>query len=318
MPWASHKCVLCPQEAKPLKSVENRSWNIWYILQEWIQIGIYLKGYLWFFQVVGKCPVTLNLDSLWALNKQNCQYVLGLRDTFCRWLGTENKYEISSLPEQFVHPEQHKPCVGNSLCHLLCCNSLLSELYVLQPIFVIFLSNRYGCPCCPFWWCFGRCPSGVSRSRERLSSVHFVFSSCALGGLARVAQAGLRLWGGHSLPAATVSLQCSPGSTERATESCRGKGLKGFPFTLCKYTGNTWKRKGCQECCWEEGQLFVFCPPTEYNLFKYLHVLLLKDFLFCAFLVIKLWMVEMERFVIANSSTCSDVEKKILLFYLLR
>lgn len=52
-------------------------------------------------------PVTLkqNLDSLRALNKQNCQYVLGLRDTFFWWLGTENKYEISSLPEQFVHPE---------------------------------------------------------------------------------------------------------------------------------------------------------------------------------------------------------------------
>lgn len=28
LPWTSHKCVLCPQEAKPLKSVENRSWNI--------------------------------------------------------------------------------------------------------------------------------------------------------------------------------------------------------------------------------------------------------------------------------------------------
>lgn len=159
---------------------------------------IYLKGYLWFFQVVAKCPVTWkqNFDSLWALNKQNCQYVLGLRDTFCWWLGTENKYEISSLPEQFVHPEQHQQ---------------------------------------------------------------------------------------HSLPAATLSLQ--PLEHRNSTESCRGKGLKSFPFTLCKYTRNTWKRKGCQECCWEEGQLFVFCPPAEYNLFKYLHVLSVKDFLSCTFLV---------------------------------
>lgn len=68
-----------------------------------------------------------------------------------------------------------------------------------------------------------------------------------------------------------------------------GKGLKSFPFTSRKYERNTWK--GCQECCWEEGQLFVFCPPPEYNLFKYLHVLLLKDFFFFPIL---LWLLSYE------------------------
>lgn len=82
-----------------------------------------------------------------------------------------------------------------------------------------------------------------------------------------------------------------PGSTETASESWRGKGLKSFPFTLRKYARNTWKRKGHQECCWEERQLFVFCPPTEYNLFKYLHVLLLKDF---PFLPVLFWLLSYE------------------------
>lgn len=69
----------------------------------------HLESHLWLLQVVSKPPVTLeqNFVSLLALNKQNCQYVLGLRDTFFWLLGTENKYEISSLPKQFVHPEQH-------------------------------------------------------------------------------------------------------------------------------------------------------------------------------------------------------------------
>lgn len=68
-----------------------------------------LKGYLQLLQIVSKGAVTLkqNLYLLWALNKQNCQFVLGLGDTFRWWLGTENKYEISSLSEQFVHPEHH-------------------------------------------------------------------------------------------------------------------------------------------------------------------------------------------------------------------
>lgn len=121
--------------------------------------------------------------------------------------------------------------------------------------------------------------------------------SPAVCGLTRGVQVGPRLRGAHSLGAARSHFVTAvqplelPGSTEIATESCRGKGLKSFPFTFGKYTRNTWKRKGCQECCWEEGQLFVFCPPTEYNLFKYLHVLLLKDF---PFFPVLFWLLSYE------------------------
>lgn len=207
------------------------------------------------------------------------------------------------------------PCVGSSLCHLLCCNSLLNELYVLELIFVIFLCNRCGCSCSPFWCCFGGCPSEVNRSSERLSycSVHVVFSrlqlccgspgrdlegqSPAVCGLARGA-------GGAEAPGSTFPASCHfgtalqpwdlrlPGSTETAPESCRGKGLKSFPFTLRKHTRNTWKRKGCQE--WNavgRRDSCLFCPPTEYNLFKYLHVLLLKDF---PFFLVLFWLLSHE------------------------
>lgn len=95
-----------------------------------------------------------------------------------------------------------------------------------------------------------------------------------------------------------------------------GKGLKGLPFHLTQICKKYVHKNGMvhRECCWEEGELFVFCLPPKYNLFKYLHDLLLKGFLsFPTHLwFIKLWMGERERFVIANSSSLS--KKCIVLF----
>lgn len=68
----------------------------------------------------------------------------------------------------------------------------------------------------------------------------------------------------------------------------------------------------------QEGQLFVFYPPPEYNLFKYLHDLLLKGFPFFIVLlwfIMKLGMEKRERFVTVPSST---LLKKICFLYTLR
>lgn len=98
-------------------------------------------------------------------------------------------------------------------------------------------------------------------------------------------QVGLRLRGAHSQGIHSwqvPGLSLEPAAAWQHRNShwkLEGKRVKELPFHLKQICKNIWKRKGHQECCWEEGQLFVFCPPTEYNLFKYLHVLLLKDFL---------------------------------------
>lgn len=84
---------------------------------------------------------------------------------------------------------------------------------------------------------------------------------CTLGqspglcGPTRWVQAGLRLTG-STFPWNTqlaglrfvTGVQPSdvqlPGSTEIATEGWRGKGLKSFPFTLCKYARHTREKEG--------------------------------------------------------------------------
>lgn len=76
-------------------------------------------------------------------------------------------------------------------------------------------------------------------------------------------QAGLSAFPGDTqLPRPSLS----PGSTGIAAGSWRGKGLKSFPFTLRKCARNTWKRKGCQECCWEQDSclFFVLSQSTTY------------------------------------------------------
>lgn len=197
-------------------------------------------------------------------------------------------------------------CVGYNLCHPLHCSSLLNELYVLGLIFVAFLCNMCGCSCSPFWWCSGSCPSEVGRrllgafcvlqTQSRSCAVLPEPRACRGAGMEKGhrwvwaeprrvwppewEQAALGLRGARSLPTQSWHV---PFVTAR-----QGKRVKELPSHLTQR--NTWKKKGCQECCWEQRQLFAFCPPTEYNLFKYWHVLLLKDF---PFFHVLFWLLSM-------------------------
>lgn len=191
------------------------------------------------------------------------------------------------------------------LCHLLRCNSLLNELDVLGLIFVGFLCNTRGCSCSPFSWCFGSCPSEVSRSRK----------GWVVGCISCSPDTKPQLWGsrgagqecGHCCVCAEPRCVWGAGGAERipwghtaATSQfvtrqhrnsrwqLEGKRVKELPFHLAQMRKEYLEKKGMSGVLLGAGQLFVFCPLTEYNLFKYWHVLLLKDFLSRTFLVVKL------------------------------
>lgn len=92
------------------------------------------------------------------------------------------------------------------------------------------------------------------------------------------------------------------------------EGLRAFPpFHLMQI-----HKKYVHRLRWEEGW-FVFYPPPKYNLFQYLHDLLLKGstlFPILFWFINKLRVGERERSVIANSSTL--LKKRVSCFILLR